>query len=166
MSLQKDIVTELQELVVHGAATDGRSRPLAIDGSGRLRVATGPVSLFYKNFGSASSATKALVTANPCQLLRVVFTNANAAVRYGLIIDKASIAAASDDTTVGQCIALPIPAGTTNNPGVLSLELGETHPLFRGLTWAVSTTIASFTDSATAGDHTVHIWYTTQTKEP
>lgn len=156
MSIERQILEALEELTVYGNGPDGKPRALGTDGYGRLRVAAGPPSLFDKDIGGL---TKKLVRGNPCYLTRIVATNVNVAVRYMNIFDKDTAPAATDVPT-GQGISLAIPGGTTNNPGVLSIELGETHRMNSGLAWAVSTTNNLFTDAATVGEHSVHVWYT------
>ena len=155
MSLEKDILDALQNLEVYGNGPDGKLRVLALDGLGRLRVATGPSFLFDKDMGVL---TVKQLSANPCFVTRFVVTNVNAAVRYFNIHDKATAPVATNIPT-GQGMSLPIPAGTVNNPGVLSVDLGETHPLTRGLGWSISTAANVFTDAATPSEHTVHLWW-------
>ena len=153
MSLDKDILAALQELVVYANGPDGNPRAVHTDGQGRIRVATGPAATLSTDFGVV---TTKLVSRNPTYLVRVVFINRNAAVRYGNLHNRATAPVATNIPD----ISLPIPAGTTNNPGVLSIELGETFLFDVGLGWSISTTEGEFTDSATATEHTVHLWYT------
>lgn len=155
MAIDRQILEELQQLIVNGVGGDGHRRPFFLDGNGRLRVAPGPSALFDKDVGTVTSK---LVRGNPCSLMRVVVTNVNAAVRFFNIHDKV-VGPVATDIPGGQGISLPIPAGTANNPGVLSVELGETHPLVNGLGWSISTVKNVFTDSATASEHSVHLWY-------
>lgn len=156
MSIEKDILTALETLLVYVSGPDGQPRQLASDGYGRLRVATGPPALFYKDLGVL---THRLVRGNPCYVTRFVVTNANAAVRYFNIHDIDVIPVATNIPS-GQGMSFPVPAGTANNPGVLSVELGETHQLVNGLAWSLSTAVNVFTNSATASEHSVHMWYT------
>ncbi len=155
MSIEKEILEALETLLIHGAGPDGQPRQIATDGAGRVFVATGPSALFDKDIGVVTSK---IIRGNPCKVTRFVVTNVNAAVRFFNIHDK-SLAPVATDIPVGQGMSLPIPAGTANNPGVLSVELGETHPLEKGLGWSISTVKNVFTDSATASEHSVHIWY-------
>lgn len=104
------------------------------------------------NFGAA---TKANVKAAAGNIVRVIFTNTNAAVRYGQIHNKATAPAGTDVPI----ISLPIPGGSVNSPGILSVDLPESQAFATGIGWAISTTVATFTDSATASDHSVHLWY-------
>ena len=155
MSVDQKILEELQTLLINGAGPDGQPRQLSTDGLGRLRVATGPSFLFDKDIGTV---TVKQISTNPCRVTRFVVTNVNAAVRFFNIHDKA-VAPIATDIPTGQGMSLPIPAGTVNNPGVLSVDVGETHPLFSGLGWSISTVKNVFTDSATASEHSVHLWY-------
>lgn len=86
-------------------------------------------------------------------------TNDNAAVRYFQIHNKAS-APAGGDVPV---LSFKIPAGTANNPGVLVIGrdvLGAGgHYLSTGVSWALSTTYGTFTDSATNTEHIVALKY-------
>ena len=149
------ILDALQAALI-GIGPDGEPRPLLLDGNGRLRVATGPPALFYKDNGSV---TFRLISTNPCYVVRLLAINRNTAVRFFNIHDKATAPAATNIPT-GQGFSMPIPGGTTNNPGVLSVELGETHRLDIGLGWSISTVENVFTDAATASEHSVHLWYT------
>jgi hypothetical protein len=152
MGIEKSILEELQNLQVYGDGPDGKPRVLATDTHGRLRVATGPAALLDKDWGAL---TTKLISPNPTYLVRVVFINRNAAVRFGNIHNKNTAPVATDVPA----LSLPIPAGTANNPGVLSIELGETWFLDVGLGWSISTVEGVFTNSATATEHTVHLWY-------
>ncbi|MGE0126680.1 MAG: hypothetical protein AB7U82_01150 [Blastocatellales bacterium] len=86
-------------------------------------------------------------------------TNDNAAVRYFQIHNKASAPAATEVPV----LSFKIPAGTANNPGELKIGrdiLGEAgHYLSTGVSWAISTTYGTFTDSATASEHIVALKY-------
>lgn len=104
---------------------------------------------------SWATVTKKLIKATPGNVVRVVFINRNASVRYGQIHNKATAPAGADVPV----ISLPIPGGTTDAPGVLSIDVPETDYNSTGMGWAISTTEATFTDSATASEHSVHFWY-------
>lgn len=109
----------------------------------------------YKDYGTV---TKANITSVAANVFAVYAINRNAAVRYFQIHNKSS-APAAGETPV---ISLPIPAGTTNNPGILQLDsswFSSSERVETGLGWAISTTQSTFTDSATASDHSVHIRY-------
>lgn len=107
------------------------------------------------NFGAA---TKANVKASAGNVYAVVATNTNASVRYLQLHNKATAPAA---TEVPQ-VSIPLPAGTAAQPTVLELNSAFFAPSERfatGIGWAISTTLATFTDSATAGDHSIHMRY-------
>lgn len=104
-------------------------------------------------------ATKIAAKNFPGQLLSAYATNANAAVRYLLILNKSSTPAGADVPV----LAYPIPAGTAAAPG--SIKLGSSDwtenglSMSNGVSYAISTTAASFTDSATASEHIVNAMY-------
>lgn len=104
-------------------------------------------------------ATKKSAKNFPGQLLSIYATNANAAVRYLLIHDKGSTPAGGDVPL----LAYPIPAGTAAAPG--SIKFGSSDwtenglSMSNGVSYAISTTAASFTDAATSTDHIVNAFY-------
>ena len=159
MAGPRNTMEAIMDHASRGEDPSGNRRALLVDAAGRLRVATGPAALFDK---SLAVVTSKLIFTQPCYLVRVVVTNVNAAVRYFNIHDKATAPVATDIPAL-QGISLPVPAGTANNPGAVTVELGETHRLDFGLGWSISTAVNVFTDSATATEHTVHLWYTTLT---
>lgn len=104
------------------------------------------------NFGTV---TKLLLSSIPGKLDAIVFINRNAAVRFGQLHDKATAPAATNVPV----LSLPIPAGTANNPGVLSISRTVLQDFTVGIGWSISTAESVFTDAATASEHTVHAWY-------
>lgn len=91
------------------------------------------------------------VKATPGQLLSVVATNENAAVRYLQIHNKASAPTAGETAVVSYII----PAGTTAAPGRIQLTMADfgnngLH-LSTGIALGISTAIDTFT-AATAGE--------------
>jgi hypothetical protein len=108
----------------------------------------------YKDFGSV---TAAFIKASAGNVYSLVVFNANAAVRYVQLHNKATIPLA---TEVPLC-SYPVPAGTANNPGVTIIE--NTHLMglrfTTGIGWAISTTLATFTDAATAANHSIEVMY-------
>jgi len=108
------------------------------------------------NFGAA---TKNASKGSAGNVFAAIFTNANAAVRYAQLHNKATAPVATDVPIY----SLPIPAGTANAPGMLRLneeDFGHGGKQFvTGVGWAISTTVGTFTDAATAADHTVHVHY-------
>lgn len=107
-------------------------------------------------FSSFGAATKANVKASPGSLLSVYASNINAAIRYLLLHNKASAPAGADVPLM----AFPIPAGSSTAPASIILDgdfWGAAGFYFStGLGWAISTTGATFTDSATASEHYVN----------
>lgn len=83
--------------------------------------------------------------------------NRNAVVRYFQLHNKATIPL----STEVPILSIPIPAGTTNNPGMLILDSAWFAPSERfatGIGWAISTTLATYT-AATANEHSVSMRY-------
>lgn len=109
----------------------------------------------YTNLTSLQ--TKGVAKAFPGNVMSLDITNDNAAVRYFQLHNKATNPAATNVPVR----SWKIPAGTANNPGRLTLtttyfsEGG--YYLSTGIGWAISTTLATFTDSATASEHNVDI---------
>lgn len=110
----------------------------------------------HTNFGAATKANVAASTAN---VLSVYVINRNAAVRYFQLHNKATAPAATEVPIY----SFAVPAGTTNNPGVVSLGsdffTSNGRNFSTGLGWAISTTEGTFTDSATANEHSVYIHF-------
>lgn len=102
-----------------------------------------------------TQVTKKLVNAGSTNIHSITATNTNAAIRYLQLHNKAT-APAGGDVPV---LSFPIPAGTATDPGVVTFtedDFGREGLNFAlGLGWAISTTLATFTDSATSTDHIV-----------
>lgn len=101
--------------------------------------------------GHAEDDADVSVKATPGQLLSVVATNENAAVRYLQIHNKASAPTAGETAVVSYII----PAGTTAAPGRIQLTMADfgnngLH-LSTGIALGISTAIDTFT-AATAGE--------------
>lgn len=113
-------------------------------------LATGAYSPnLYADFGTV---TKAVLKANSGAVFKFIATNTNAAIRYFQIHDKATAPAGTNVPI----ISLPIAVLS----GYLEVTLpygGQNAGL--GVGWAISTTQATFTDSATASEHSVHVWW-------
>lgn len=94
-------------------------------------------------------------------LYSIVASNASTATAYWLqLFDTAS--ALTSGTTVPK-VSIPLGVGATNNP--LVLKLGSEvwglvgMPFTTGITWAISTTGAVYTNGATASNHYVTVVY-------
>ncbi len=110
------------------------------------------------NYKDKGTVTKAFIKASAGSVFSLRVTNTNAAVRYFQLHNKATAPVAAD--TASRYFL--IPAGTATAPGVLSLDNTYFSPswyLGTGISWAISTTSDTFTDSATAGEHTYDINY-------
>lgn len=113
----------------------------------------------FKNLG-ANTTLNMIATA--AQLLSITATNINAAVRYLMAFKTATVPAGA---AVPAIIALPIPPISNGVPGVASWSAADLSE--RGINstvgwaFAISTTPNSFTDSATAADHTVQAFLRT-----
>ncbi len=98
------------------------------------------------------TVTKKVVKATPGNVFSARVTNTNAALRFFQIHDTAS-------APVGTAVPLaffPIPVSS----GVMTVGsefLGNALACTTGVSWAISTTAATFTDSATANEHAVII---------
>lgn len=110
------------------------------------------------SYTNATAITKANIKSTAGNVFSFRITNANAAPRYFQLHNKASAPAAAE---------VPIeyflvPAGTANQPGVVEVDttfLAPSSYFSLGIGWAISTTAATFTDSATATDHLTHVRY-------
>lgn len=110
------------------------------------------------NYKDAGSVTKASVKASTGNVFSLRVTNANAAVRYFQIHNKATAPAATD-VPIRYFI---IPAGTAAQPAILELDKNYFNQAINcstGIGWAISTTATPFTDAATAGEHTYDLNY-------
>lgn len=106
---------------------------------------------------SFATATKLNAKATGGTALSATASNSNAAVRYFQVHNKASAPAGTEVPI----ISIPIPAGTAAAPGQLILPKSFFQNYFfsTGVGWAISTTSATFTDSATASEHIVNFQY-------
>ena len=98
-----------------------------------------------------TQATKAVVKASAGNVFKFHATNDNAAVRYFQLHNKATAPAGTDVPVLSK----KIPAGTATAPGWIEFEFKYGEAFATGIGWAISTTQATFTDSATATEHEV-----------
>lgn len=126
---------------------------LQVDVNGNLLTAPGAVEV-RSFFDAITNDVDISVKASAGYLMSVIVTNENAAVRWLQLHNKAT-APANPDAPV---MSLPIPAGTANNPGVLTLDsrfFGEGgRTCSTGIAIGISTTEATFT-GATASEHNI-----------
>lgn len=114
---------------------------------------------YLEKYQDAGTVTKANIKASQGRYRAIIITNTNVAARYFQMHNKATAPVA---TEVPDMYFL-IPAGTAAAPA--RLEIGETffgspgRQLSAGIGWAISTTPTTFTDAATAGDHTTTVLY-------
>lgn len=107
-----------------------------------------------------TQVTKANIKASAGVVKSIFISNANAALRYFQLHNKATAPAGADVPL----ISVPIGAGTATNPQEMVLgtdffnDAGVSFST--GIGWAISTTYATFTDSATASDHVALVNYT------
>lgn len=110
-------------------------------------------------YAPLTQVTKNVIKSSAGNVLSIYITNDNAAVRYFQLHNKATAPAAGE----APVRSLKVPAGTANNPGVLVLGrefFGDGGEYFAtGIGWAISTTFATFTDSATNTEHIVNVDY-------
>ena len=101
------------------------------------------------------TVTKAVAKASAGNVFAARVTNANAALRYFQIHNKATAPAGTDVPV----LSLPIPV----SGGIMTIGSeflsGDERACSLGVSWAISTTHATFTDSATANEHTVTLKY-------
>lgn len=104
----------------------------------------------------AGTVTKKVVKSSPGIVKEVIATNTNAAARWFQLHNKATAPVATDVPFR----FYPLPAGSAAQPTVLELyeeNLDGGEELSAGVSWAISTTPGTFTDAATAADHTVSV---------
>lgn len=132
------------------ALTNGQRVDLQTDAAGNLRT-TQEVTTFFQDLGTDVDIS-VKTTAGRFKSVRV--TNANAAVRYFQLHNKAT-APTGGDTPV---LSILISAGTATDPGVLELGknffLDNGFVLSTGIAVGISTTATTYT-AATTTDHTV-----------
>jgi len=112
-----------------------------------------------------TQVTKASIKATTGRVISALITNASASARFFQLFNQATVPAGGDVPLY----SFPIPAGAASSPGTIILDhvffANELNPALKGspfvngIGWAVSTTYGTFTDSATATDHTVTIHY-------
>lgn len=102
-----------------------------------------------------SVVTAALLKDSPGNLFKVHITNVNAAIRYLQLHNKATIPLAGESPQRSWII----PAGTATAPGYFELPFVYGDAYATGIGFAISTTQETFTDSATASEHTKTIEY-------
>ena len=118
-----------------------------------LNATTGQTSPYE---ATAGSVTKANIKASAGNLYWFRATNKNAAVRWLQFHNKASAPAAAETALIN----VEIPAGTATQPASVEILIPFNGDRFStGIGWAISTTVTTFTDSATASEHTVHARY-------
>lgn len=102
----------------------------------------------YSNF--AGSITGGPIKASPGNLFTVVASNANVAVRFLQI-----------HNTIAKPAGAAVPVFSWAIPALGQLQIDQSFfsqsgvNFATGISWSVSTTLSSFTDSATAGEHTI-----------
>lgn len=109
-------------------------------------------------YQQSGSATKANIKAASGNVYYIRITNANTAVRYFQLHNKASAPAGGDTAQ----LYFIVPGGNAANPGVLELNTNDfaaSEYFTTGIGWAISTTATTFTDSATAADHNTTVRY-------
>lgn len=137
---------------------DAAGAPLIAAGVTAVPVSTSPVAstavpTVNKNAGTVTAAA---VKASAGNVFSILVTNANAAARYFQLHNKATIPLAAETAQ----LYFVIPAGNAAQPAVVELTGAFFAPSERfatGIGWAISTTITTFTDAATAADHTVQV---------
>ncbi len=110
-------------------------------------------------YAPLTQVTTNFIKASPGNVFSAYITNDNATVRYFQLHNKATAPAGTNVPLY----SFKVPAGTANAPGVLILEnsfFTQAGSYFSiGIGWAISTTFATFTDSATNTEHIVVVHY-------
>lgn len=110
-------------------------------------------------YSELTQVTKAAIKASAGNVLSFYISNVNAAVRYFQLHNKATAPAGTDVPIY----SFPIPAGSATAPSVLQLgpEFWTMSGKYfsTGIGWAISTTYATFTDSATNTEHVALVHY-------
>ena len=102
-----------------------------------------------------TQVTTAVVKASAGNVFKVRATNENAAARYFQLHNKATAPAGTDVPV----LSWKIPAGTATVPGYIEFEFAYGKAFATGIGVAISTTQATFTDSATAAEHEIAVGY-------
>lgn len=102
-----------------------------------------------------SVVTAAVIKATPGNVFHIFATNANAAVRYLQLHNKATIPLATEVPLQSWII----PAGTALAPGYVEITSKYALAFSTGIGFAISSTQGTFTDAATAGEHTKLVEY-------
>lgn len=110
-------------------------------------------------YAPLTQVTKALIKSSVGRVYSIAISNDNIATRYFQLHNKATAPSATD----APLYSFKVPGGDANNPGTLIFD----QPFFTlagkefstGIGWAISTTLATFTDSATASEHIVIVHY-------
>ena len=110
-------------------------------------------------YSEITQVTKAAIKASAGNVLAIYCSNDNAAVRYFQLHNKATAPSATEVPIY----SIKVPAGTANNPGVLTLGseffTAAGKYFTTGIGWAISTTYGTFTDSATNTEHIAYVHY-------
>lgn len=132
---------------------NGDRGDVQLDNVGNLKVVQAAYEV-RSFFDAITNDVDIAVKASAGHLMSVFVTNENAAVRW-LQLHNLAVAPVNPNVPV---MSLPIPAGTANNPGVLSLDarfFGEGgRPFTTGISVGISTTEATFT-AATPAEHNI-----------
>ena len=96
-----------------------------------------------------TQVTKAVVKASAGNVFKFRATNETAADRWFQLHNKATAPAGTDVPV----LSWKIPQGTAAVPGWLEFPFVFGKAFDTGISWAISTTQATFTDSATASQH-------------
>lgn len=132
---------------------------VSTSGNGVQQIATtgGTQQSLYTEI--AGQVTKANIKATPGSVFSAFISNANAAVRFFQLHNKASAPAAADVPLM----SFPIPAGSANAPTCIAFGTDfftdRGMAFGTGIGWAISTTYGTFTDAATATDHVAEVHF-------
>ncbi len=106
----------------------------------------------------AGAITKKFIKSSAGNVYSLTFKSTSSSLRYLQLHNKASDPAAAE----APLFSFPVPAGTPTQPAILTLDKDFFAPsgyFSLGIGWAVSTTEATFTDAATASEHSIQVNY-------
>lgn len=149
--LQVDAAGNLKGVEQYAPAAEDNTNGVLAHVTKPLAVSTYCATL-YTYF--AGAVTKANVKASAGNVYSFTVTNRNAAARYFLLHNKASAPAAAE----AGLVAFMVPAGSTLTIGDQWFRDAGVN-FATGIGWSIGTTVATFTDSATASEHEVQIQY-------
>lgn len=138
-------ITTVTTVGTVSAITAGNVTPVPLATSGAASSAYHPI----------TQVTTAAVKGSAGNVFKIRATNENVAVRYLQLHNKATAPAGTNVPV----LSWKIPAGSATAPGYIEFEWVYGEAFATGIGVAISTTQATFTDSATATEHEIFVEY-------